>query len=81
VSHSEADLAANRERAQVVATFCNERWGMEYIERVGSDALITKLLSAPRHLDLLGDDFVVIAPGGRVEMNQFFDFGTPAADS
>jgi len=81
VSHSEADLAANRERAQLVAAFCNERWGMEYSERVGSDALIAKLMNAPSNLDRLGDEFVVIPPGGVVEMNQFFDFGTPDAAS
>ena len=81
VSHSEEDLAANRERAQTVAAFCKERWGMEYIERVGSDALIAKLLSAPRQMDLLGDEFVVIAPGGRVVMDPFLGFGAPAADS
>jgi hypothetical protein len=54
---------------------------MEYIERVGSDALIAKLMNAPRNMDLLGDEFVVIPPGGRVDMNQFFDFGTSDADS
>ncbi|MBW2542964.1 MAG: DUF1638 domain-containing protein [Deltaproteobacteria bacterium] len=81
VSHSEEDLAANRERALEVAAFCKERWGMEYIERVGSDALIAKLMNAPRDLDLLGDEFVVIPPGGKVDMNQFFDFVTRDADS
>jgi hypothetical protein len=81
VSHSEEDLVANRERAQTVAAFCNERWGMEYIERVGSDALIAKLMNAPRNMDLLGDEFVVIEPGGKVDMNQFFDFGTSAPGS
>jgi hypothetical protein len=54
---------------------------MEYIERVGSDALIAKLMNAPRNLDLLGDESVVIAPGGQVDMNPFFDFGTSDADS
>jgi hypothetical protein len=73
VSHSEADLAANRARAQTVAAFCKERWGMEYRERVGSDALVAKLLNAPRQLDQLGDELLVIAPGGRVEMNPFLD--------
>jgi len=81
VSHSEEDLAANRERAQVVGAFCKERWGMEYSERVGSDALIAKLLNAPRQMDRLGDEFVVIAPGGCVAMEQFLDFGAPAAAS
>jgi hypothetical protein len=81
VAHSEEGLAENRERAQVVGAFCKERWGMEYSERVGSDALIAKLLTAPRHLDLLDDELVVIAPGGRVAMDQFLDFGAPAAAS
>jgi hypothetical protein len=79
VSHSEEDLAANRERAQAVGAFCNERWGMRYSERVGSDALVAKLMDAPRNLDLLGDDFVVIEPGGQVSMDPFLDFGAPAA--
>ena len=54
---------------------------MEYTERVGSDALIAKLVDAPHQLDLLGDDFVVIAPGGQVDMNQFMDFGNSTAAS
>jgi len=81
VSHSEEGLAESRERAQAVGAFCNERWGMEYIERVGSDALIVKLVNAPRHMDVLGDEFVVIAPGGRVAMDPFLDFGDPTAAS
>ena len=81
VAHSEEGLAENRERAQAVGAFCKERWGMEYSERVGSDALIAKLLEAPSHLDLLGDEFVVVPPGGRVTIDQFMDFGTPAAAS
>ncbi len=75
VSHSEAGLVESRERAQVVAEFCKERWGMEYCERVGSDALVAKLLAAPRQLDRLGTEFIIIPPGGRVEMNPFLDFG------
>jgi hypothetical protein len=64
-----------------MAAFCKERWGMEYIERIRSDALIAKLMNAPRNLDLLGDESVVIAPGGQVDMSPFFDFGTSDADS
>jgi hypothetical protein len=79
VAHSEEGLVENRERAQAVGAFCKERWGMEYSERVGSDALIAKLLDAPGHLDLLGDEFVVIEPGGRIAIEQFLDLGTPAA--
>ena len=77
VAHSEEDLASQRERAHKVAAFCKERWGMEYSERVGSDRLIAKLMDAPRHLDLLGDEFVVVPPGGKVTMEQFVDFRTP----
>jgi len=75
VAHSEEILAEQRPRAQVVAAFCKERWGMEYIERVGSDALIARLLEAPHHLDRLGDDFVVVAPGGQVTLDLFVEFG------
>jgi hypothetical protein len=60
-----------------VAAFCKERWGMEYSERVGSDALIAKLMDAPRHLDLLGDEFVVVPPGGTVMLEQFVDYRAP----
>jgi hypothetical protein len=78
VAHSEEDLVSQRERALVVAAFCKERWGMEYTERVGSDALIAKLMAAPRHMDLLGDEFVVVPPGGKVTMDAFVDYGVPA---
>jgi hypothetical protein len=74
VAHSEEDLASQRERALVVAAFCKERWGMEYCERVGSDALIAKLMAAPRHMDLLGDEFVVVPPGEKVTMEEFVDY-------
>jgi hypothetical protein len=77
VAHSEADLASQRERALEVAAFCKERWGMGYVERVGSDELISRLMAAPRHLDVLGDEFVVIPPGGEVTLEQFVDTGAP----
>jgi hypothetical protein len=54
---------------------------MKYSERVGSGALIAKLVNAPRNLGLLGDEFVVIAPVGRVAMDQFLDFGPPTTAS
>jgi hypothetical protein len=77
VAHSEENLASQRKRAQEVAAFCKERWGMEYCERIGSDALIAKLMDAPRHLDLLGDEFVVVPPGGKVAMEHFVDITAP----
>jgi hypothetical protein len=44
---------------------------MSYEERIGSDALLRGLLDAPRRLDALGEDFVVIPPGGRVKPQMF----------
>ena len=44
---------------------------MSYQERIGSDALLRGLLDAPGSLDALGDDFVVIPPGGCVKTQMF----------
>jgi len=66
-----ADLASARAEAREVADFCARRWDMSYEERIGSDALLTRLLDAPKNLDALGEDFVVVPPGGRVKPQMF----------
>lgn len=66
-----ADLAACRAEAREVAEFCSSRWDMSYEERLGSDALLSGLLDAPQKMDALGEDFVVVPPGGRVEAQMF----------
>ncbi len=66
-----ADLAECRAEVRPVAEFCASRWGITYEERIGSDALLSGLLDAPRTMDALGEDFVVIPPGGRVEARMF----------
>jgi hypothetical protein len=71
VAHTRADLDAYRPRAREVAEFCEQRWGMVYEERLGSDALIVRLLAAASNNEDLGDDFVVIPPGGAIEQEMF----------
>ncbi len=71
VAHTQADLDEYRPRALEVAEFCAQRWGMTYEERIGSDDLIRRLLEAPRHPSDLGEDFVVVPPGGTVEQRMF----------
>ena len=44
---------------------------MSYEEHIGSDALLCGLLDAPRKMGALGEDFVVVPPGGRVEAQMF----------
>lgn len=71
VAHNQADLDEYRPRALEVAEFCTRRWGMTYEERIGSDGLIRRLLEAPHQPDTLGDDFVIVPPGGIVEQRMF----------
>jgi hypothetical protein len=71
VAHTQADLDAYRPRAREVAEFCSRRWGMVYEERLGSDALIVRLLTAARQPEDLGEDFVVIPPQGVIEQAMF----------
>ena len=71
VAHTQADLETYRPRAREVAEFCARRWGTVYDERLGSDALIVRLLSAAHSPEDLEEDFVVIPPQGVVEQEMF----------
>lgn len=71
VAHKQAELEAYRPQALEVARFCEARWGMRYEERLGSDSFVRRLLTAPEALGHLGDDFLVILPGGEVRQDQF----------
>lgn len=70
VVHSQADLEEYRPQALEVARYC-ERWGMSYVERLGSDAYLRRLAEVAVSLDKAGDDFVVIPPGGEIHQRQF----------
>jgi hypothetical protein len=71
LASTDADLAACRAEAREIADFCSKRWGMSYQERIGSDLLLRGLLDAPQRMGSLGEDFVVVPPGGRVKPQMF----------
>ena len=74
VAHSYDDLERYRPEAQEVAEFGRERWDWRYEERLGSDAFIRRLVNAGMRAspdDYLGDDFVLIPPGGEIQQMQF----------
>jgi hypothetical protein len=70
------DLEQYRPQAQQVAQFCGERWGWQYKEVVGSNALILRLLEFIREgipVDPRQDpkDFVILRPGEEVKQEPF----------
>jgi hypothetical protein len=71
VSHTQEDLKAYRPQVAAVAEFCRSRWGFEYEEILGSDDLLRRLAEAPRRLEKLDDEFLVIPPGSRVDQSMF----------
>jgi hypothetical protein len=60
-----------RPRVREIAEFCAVRWSMAYSEVVGSAAMIDALLAARLNPSGLGEDFLVIPPGGCVESRMF----------
>ena len=70
------ELERCRPRALQVAEFCRERFGMEYEERIGSDALMRRLLAFGgagtelREADPAGE-FVIVPPGSEVVPEPF----------
>lgn len=65
------DLAVSGPRAREVGNFCAERWGMVYDERVGTDTLVQALVEAPQNPQSVGEDLLVVPPGGTVTADQF----------
>jgi hypothetical protein len=70
VAHSQADLDTYRGQAQEVAKFC-ERWGMHYQEILGSSEYFENLLLAASQPNLVGENFVLVPPGGTLRQDQF----------
>lgn len=66
-----ADLERYGPLAREVAAFCEARWGMAYEERVGSDALVARLMAAPGRRDGLAKDLLIVPPGGTVRAEMF----------
>lgn len=71
VAPNAAELETCRPMAREIAEFCASRWDIAYEERIGSDALLRELLDAPRNLNAIADDLLVVAPGERVEPHLF----------
>ncbi len=71
IATTAAELKECRGRAREIADFCAHRWGMRYEERVGTGAYIGKLLDAPQNIAALGNDLLVVPPGGTVETDMF----------
>jgi hypothetical protein len=68
------ELETYRSRASQIADFCRERWGWQYEERIGSDALIRRLTGkgVGRIETLASDDeFVVVEPDQEVRQESF----------
>jgi hypothetical protein len=78
VGFSEAELDACRPAAMQVATFCKERFGMDYEEVIGTTELVEALLAWPAHPRQDDDAFVVVPPGGEVTMEMFLRAGEAA---
>jgi hypothetical protein len=70
VSHSPSDLEASRPRARRVAAYC-QRWGMEYEEVTGSQALVKKMFLVAAGEAPVDEDFVMVEPGGTVSPELF----------
>jgi hypothetical protein len=70
VAHQEADLEKYRPQAKEVADYCAQ-WGVIYEEILGSDAYVKRLGQVVQALELAGDDFVVVPPGGELKQSHF----------
>lgn len=70
VARDEQELATYRPQAQAVADYCT-RWGMRYEELPGSDSYLRRLLEIATILESVGDDFLLVPPGGKLTQSQF----------
>ena len=70
IAQNAQDLEKCRPRAREVADFC-QRWGMRYEEVLGTDEMLVRLIQVAAGLELPGDEFLVIPPGGVLRQSQF----------
>ncbi len=71
VASDEADREKYAPQARAIAEFCRARWGMTYEERIGDNSYVARLVLAAGQPDGLGEDFLVIPPGGEVTQQPF----------
>ena len=68
MAFSEDELEQVRPLAAPVVEFFQDRWQLEYVERVGIPDFIERLVSTENRNP---EDFVVVEPGGTVTMEMF----------
>ena len=69
VAFSAEELAAVRPLAAPVVSFFQDRFQLEYVERIGDSGFIERLMEEGAKNDA---EFVVIPPGGVVSQDLFF---------
>jgi hypothetical protein len=70
VAHNREDLDKYLPQAQEIARYC-QRWGMQYEEILGSEEYVKRLVGAALGRDGIGEDFVIVPPGGTLRQEQF----------
>jgi hypothetical protein len=75
VGYSQQELEECRPLAMRVAEFCAKRWNMEYEEVIGSTALLEALIGMPARLGSENSEFVVLEPGGEIQVEMFLRQG------
>jgi len=70
VARNPAELETYRAKALQVAEYC-ARWGMRYEEILGSDDYLQSLVEIAINFEKLGDDFILIPPGGMLTQSHF----------
>lgn len=71
IGFSQQELDECRPLAMKVADFCARRWSMQYEEVIGSTSLLESLIRLPTRLETADQEFVVLPPGGKIEMEMF----------
>ena len=64
------ELEYYRPRALEVAEYCS-RFGMRYEEMIGTDGFFNSLIDIAPSLDKIGDDYLLIPPGGSLTQSDF----------
>ena len=70
VARNQSELEYYRPQALQVAEYCT-RWGMRYEEMIGSDDYLQQLVNIISNLELLGDNFILVPPGGILKQSDF----------
>jgi hypothetical protein len=68
IAFSEEELADVRPLAAPVVQWFQDRWQLEYVEKVGESSFIERLVTEQRKTP---DEFVIVDPGGTVTMEMF----------